>query len=681
MTTYFLADYRLGEMSTLHWLALIFSILLCFCSCLMVIKRLSSSQQPSVISIRTINVLTVNVIALISVILLTLPIEHQDETLGFDLLITSNIQLSNRFNHDSTLVEHLEQSESIWILESAYQDLNSEELSILSKHYKNKVMRFMRVEYLKEHLQNRTERVNTLKVYGNGFSSKQWSYLKNFAIDYYPSDKIAGLINLQWSKEISLGEILLVSGEMQDALKANIEQSNISNKVIYEVSLLAYGQEIDSTRIQAGEIFTLKSHLKIPGKFVYQLTFKTLMGDTSQVNLTSKSGTSENIAFTVVNEQPLNVLIKQSAPSFETRQLTRWLAKYSARVTTFTEISKEKWQKKTVNFYTQVEDNITKPVSGNIVDESFQLTEAVLADIDFAVFDIRTLRTMQSDEMQFLYRAIEQGLGVYIFADTSLLTTPLNTTTPIDQAITRLLAATVDAKSSAVSVFWPTQGHHEEILTQFPIGVSLRAEQGEVLAYDQSRNPLVNAVRVKLGQIALSTIDATYQWHLQNNEYFYRQYWQHIIKNLARNQKSTRWFPPKLVQIARVNEATNVCLLTQASKIRANDFILSQYPQADNKWCGQYIAFTPGWQRLTAIDDANNTSTVQYRYFYPEHSFLAWRQARLQNDSHRYSQFINHSATGAMIKPPYYVIDKSIFWLIFILSSTILWLERKFFMN
>lgn len=677
MMRYILADYRLAEMSTFHWLVLIFSLFLCVCSCLMVIKRLSASQHTSVINVRLINVITVNVIAFISVILLTLPIESQHKALGFDVLITSNIQLGADLNSDPTLIKQLKESKSIWILESAYQQFPPKELSILFDRYKHKVKRFMSLEHLNAHLQSSKERVNTLKIYGNGFSSEQWPYLKSFAIEYYPSDKIAGFIDLHWPKEVSLGETFVISGAVQGATKAHSKQSNVT----YEVSLMAYGHEIEKTRIQAGEIFTLKNHVKIPGKFVYQLIFKTLIDDTPQVNLTSISNLSENIAFTVVNEKPLNVLIKQSAPSFETRQLTRWLAKYSAQVTVFTEISKEKWQKKSLNLYPQTKDKLPKQVSGNIADESFQLTEALLADIDFAVFDIRTLRTMQRDEVLHLYNAIEQGLGVYIFADNSLLMTPLNTATPIDQTINRLLSDVSDEKSSAVSIFWPTQDQSNEILTQHPIGVSLKAERGEALVYDHNRNPLVSAVQVQLGMFALSTIDATYQWHLQNHEHFYRQYWQYIIKKLARNQQGTRWLPASSLQISTVNEVKNVCLLTQASKISGKDFILSRYPQTDNKWCGRYTALVPGWQPITAINNFENTSIVQYRYFYPKQSFLAWRQARLQNDSLRYSQFINHNLIDATIKAPFDPIDKSIFWLIFVLSSTILWLERKFFMN
>jgi hypothetical protein len=98
-------------------------------------------------------------------------------------------------------------------------------------------------------------------------------------------------------------------------------------------------------------------------------------------------------------------MIWQSAPSFETQQLSRWAADTGAQLLVRTQISRDRFLNQRIN------------LSGDI---AISLSPSLLATVDMIVLDGRQWLALGSADRSSLLTAVSEGLGLLVLMDAEL---------------------------------------------------------------------------------------------------------------------------------------------------------------------------------------------------------------------------------------------------------------------
>lgn len=690
-----------------------------------------------------------NIVAFISVLLFLLPFEMKMPTSSYDVLLTNGFKKSlynEDFNingvDNTNIARVLKSANRIWLL-SDFLDKSNYNQALkewLAKNYQDKTVVIASVEELidvwsgNELKQSKTysDRYaipTLLQVFGDGLSKIQWQKLHTFnqlitnkldtktlgtnnlsstslnstnqstknpsaeisdplnksssaestiKFTFYKSKPITGLRFLQWPKQLILGQALTVTGQLQHSLDTNTK---------FELSLINNGRIQDSVIVQKNNTFSLSSTSKIAGLFNYQLVLQELpssdINKIASVNANisevkksenSQIKISEDIAVSVINGNQPRVLIKQSAPSFETRRLKQWLSETGSEVTVISQISKNKWSQQRVN--TAQEKNKA---------QTSELTKALLDNYDLMIVDSRMLLALEESELDALYQAIKQGLGLLINADSSLLIAENNNQDKLSKLLRFFELTPIEPSINQVTANWPEKPTlaKGEVISVQAITINMNAKQGQALVESAIGQALVAKQPLGLGTVALTTLNETYQWSSQISPAYYSAYWQYLLLNISRVEKNTRWLTPAPEVFAKVNQFENICLISSQEKLYVPNMVLTTYPLSKHKQCGQFIAGIKGWYSFKVLNDKQVTLTEQHRYYYSDVDFPAWQQAMKHQASENQlvegdlNNIVPLENKAANLSFAYQPINKFILWLIMFLSLTLLWIERK----
>jgi hypothetical protein len=694
----------------IHWWIAVLAIIGLVSSLLLVYRRFYP-MKPNVVSVSTnvfngnklktlrFSLVTVaNIMACFSMVLFILPIESKIKNTAFDILFTTGADYSlndNEFNikdvNNKPLHEELKAARYVWLIKDDSQEIYRDEfIDHLISHYKNKVRVIKSAQELnrlwrqkkvtdKAHELLFSSPPKVLKVIGDGLNKQQWqqldpSSINGLALAFLPSAKLLGLTELNWARELYLGQIMRLVGKLQKPL---------IDKGRYQLSLFYNKQLIASTLVADDGSFSLETSAKIPGLFKYQLVLNKQGIESSSDNTTEKaSGISlnemmlsnaeliEDIAFSVIGSSKPSVIIKQSSPSFETRQLKHWLSRASSPVKVITKISKNKWSQQRINI-AESDKLVSKPLT------SHQLTTSLLNDADLLILDSRALVNLALAELSALELAVEKGLGLYINIDESILQT-----SKLLEEKSHLLAGfsfqPVALNNNKVIPLWPGQSGFdaENPVMARAVAVNIAAEHAQMLVESTDGRQLVVSQPFGLGNIVISTLTQTYPWALEAGEVFYSQYWQTLLSKVTR-VNSTRWLAATPDNLTLIKQLTKVCLVSSNKRIYSPEINLSDFPLSNYKKCGLVISNEAGWVKLQALDENKVRLAEQARYIYPQSSFKAWQQADMHKLSANNSVESSFSTHKVAVAEQYQTINKHYLWLIFLLSITFLWLERK----
>ncbi|MBA6292387.1 hypothetical protein H4J58_08545 [Colwellia sp. MB3u-70] len=754
LTDFLTASYRLTLNSPLHWALVILASIGLVISCLLIYRRFKDDvfhdeQKIAPLGARKklhfFLLLFGNIIAFISVLLFVLPLEEKAQTSSFDVLLTPGFKHTangddfNLVGIDKTkILQALTSAERIWLLAEQGNSSADEPLyQWLAKHYQHKVFVTSSVQEVTDFWSKRVGkqpmnfRTNNnvpslVQVFGDGLTKLQWQHFQTFNAQqgiqqrrqegtqpegiqqeknkqrlasvnfrFFASKAIIGLSHLTWPRQLILGQALTVTGQLQQP---------IDNNAQFQLSLVNNNNVLSSIIIAGNEPFSLTTTSKFSGLFNYQLVLREREKTLLQQGLSSKKALvdiSEDIAFSVVMGNQPRVLIKQSAPSFETRRLKQWLSQANSEVHIISQISKNKWAQQHINVKNTSEDNednsnavinnVDKSKQQNVAEQAHILQKKLLDNYDVLIIDSRMLLALEESEIQALYRSVNKGLGLLIKADATLLKIEKSKINKLHRLLNLFSIKPVDVSLSPVIANWPGKPRVEinQTITPQTAAIAINAKVGgninsiivEPLVESTTGQTLVAKQSLGLGSLAISSLNQTYQWSLQASPEVYSHYWQYILSKISRSESTTRWLSPMPTILAQVNQYQDICLISPLETISSPQMQLMALVLSKHKKCGQFSADQAGWYMFQALDDNQALLAKQAQYFYPAENFLAWQQADKHQASEGFMKIMALSRDDFIAADTYQPINKIYLWLCMFISLGLLWIERKWQTN
>ncbi|MGK0268256.1 MAG: hypothetical protein ACI8Y3_000872 [Paraglaciecola sp.] len=608
---------------------------------------------------RRVSVLIANTVAALAVVGLAFDIQITNKQVSVTYLVTNGATIEQ--------LSQIDKQQPIFIMQGAMGVMEAME-SISD----NNIVDIATAIHIPSQVLSHQPDISNLHVLGDGLSAEQWRDMqlligdtfKNISITFSTFKPRIGLINMQWPRELAVGQFIQIKGQLQ----GSDGPDTVDN--IYQVTLVdPIGQIVETIRLKASESFTLSFPATSIGQWVYRLQL-------------SKSGENnpiadEPIAFVVAKPATLRILIKQSAPSFETRQLKNWAAEFGSQISVLTQISQTKDIRQNINMDTETLEQITLTAN-----EPF--TEQALVNFDWLLIDGRALLTLTAQQTTALQTAIKNGLGMYIITDNELINAwPV----PSLDWLLDINLQPLDVANYSAIPYWP----HSKIEQAMPlVKANITSARGAYLVQNKEAQILVSHSKIGLGHVAVSLINTTYGWQTSGLTEQYSHYWQSVIYELARPKQSAYWQSTQPNSLTLVNKHMQKCLLG-ATELGVTTYDQHPYPliltqdliQTEQQ-CLTMWPTNAGWHKLiwsenTTVTDTNNapTSSVNtWFYAHAEQDWQQWRQVKNQLVSQKIAQ---QQITKKGEKPSVKSLDKDWVWALLVLSMSLLWLERKLF--
>ncbi|KXI28624.1 hypothetical protein [Paraglaciecola hydrolytica] len=509
-----------------------------------------------------------------------------------------------------------------------------------------------------------------LTVIGDGLSQTQWQALRSnnpeLKIDFIPSTQLSGLVNMRWNKQLQQGEFLEISGQL------HIAAQDKNSADLYELNLIdPMGSILAKQHLRSNETFKFKAQPPTTGNWLYQLSLSSKDHDGAAL-------IQENLAVTVQKAKAIKLLIYQSAPSFETRQLREWAGSFANPVTVITQISKNKHLTQHFNFVGQAQT------------QSEPLTQDKLSQFDLVVMDGRALSLISQPKWIALKQAVQLGLGLLLLADQTLPTALLQHD---QQLASKINLSPIAGQGEAQNVVphWPNSQIEQAIQAQ---ALQLITEPGTNLVMGDQQQGLVSKLNMGLGKIGVSLLNNTHQWQTSGLATQYSSYWQYLFKSFAANRHSAIWLPQSAEDLLLLNQASAACVLSQTTNPLVqlqnsnNSAALKLYLVADTlqqgRYCASYWPQHLGWQQLNLVSNESDSqsqteiSPQQNQYVYAENDWQAWQQQQKHQASAYQAKLSNSFAQPQPIehRSP---LSKLWFWLLWLVCCSVLWVERKTF--
>lgn len=496
--------------------------------------------------------------------------------------------------------------------------------------------------------------LSEIEIRGYGLDRDQWQGFPEFVQVRFKPPVINGFTSMQWQRSVNEGENLLVSGYFQ--------QSDAD--AIIQVRLLDPAANIvDETRLKSGEAFSLSTAVKARGNLEYGLQAWSSGILLSEQVVTLVSGT----------ESRLNIMIRQSAPSFETRALKNYAATGGHRLRLNSDISKGK----------NISQSANLPTTSDTT-----LSPQVLAEQDILIMDGRALVETPPTQLQWLIDAVENGLGLILLADSSLLEN-------INGLDTKLLngfdLSPLSIDKVMVVPRLLTGGQNNWQLPVKTAAMQLHADDADVLIDDGDGRNLVVKRTKGLGNIGISLISHSHHWLTAGQQSDWGDYWSALITSLARQRSGSYLLPQREDGIYRVNQRTAVCAFTTEKEVKVmidaatsdgQQSTLELQPAADKLGSPrQCVFFWPefgGWHQLKLVSARHeNVLDQKSIYIFGTDQWLAQqRDERVRATRARNMNSTGHLSETAQ-KWVYEPLSLFWLWLTLVLSATFLWLERK----
>jgi hypothetical protein len=527
--------------------------------------------------------------------------------------------------------------------------------------------------------------VSELVLLGDGLSPSQWQELNNAYANHTnntakqpfkePSlnlpfivqagyTPIFGLSNIQWPKQLNVGEFAEVSGRLKGPQANAFSDDESTQNNIYTLTLLdPFGNEIASQRLRENEDFSFKFQSTVKGQWLYTLALKRGLQSTLEIN--------EVINIQVLDAAPMKVLIKQSAPSFETRQLQNLLNEQGSKVLSLTKISKNKEIAQFTNLDTREKELSQTPFSAQ-----------ALAYFDIFITDQRAINQLTPVQVDALSTAIKEGLGLLVLMDAQQVDNWNS------QKISWLNRISLNEKllppSSQQSTFlrWDFQSIETPINAISARLVTAANTSSKVLVSEQNDEALAVTANYGLGQVSGSLFSSSYAFKTQGKPELHSHYWQWMIQNIARSNGMMHWQHSASDLPVFAGEQQTSCLVNtnmeplieyqqgiQATRLNASLQILDA-----EKACVTYWPTTRGWFSLFA--KAPETPQVsKASYVYALNQWPAWQQDIKRAAT---SKVIAHQKEYvATINEREIEVSKYWFWAFLITSLSALWLEQR----
>ncbi len=511
-------------------------------------------------------------------------------------------------------------------------------------------------------------------------SKTQWQEMPNIKINYTAPELTEGLVDLSLDNTIEIGGQMTVTARLQSRSKG-----------IHIASLINPAKEVVyQAKIVNGELFSIGDRPKLLGQHLYILEVRD-----SKERLISQ----EIIPVEVTTGQSARILVIQSSPSFETKQLQNWAAENNAQFLIRTRISK--------NRYTYRSTNISKQLKSSIMNKLKHLS---FEQFDLLIIDGRGLLTMSSLEKTNLTTSIENGLGMLVLADQDLLSVNENNWPDILKG----LKINPLTKLIEVMPYLVTDNQENIVLSDAYLPLIAKSIVPKYPAIDDFKgliksadgHTLVARQRRVLGNVSISLLQESYRLVTSGEQGNYSQLWQSLIKQISRKKRVSEIYE-NTRQMLFINSRTEICyramsgtsptaievvavpltssviksepvLETLNGRTTIEHNLLMQSNQIlEDRFCGYFWPSSSSWYRILDRSPQDNDLERPEKniYIYPNIAWQAYQQQlKIKATKEKQASYI------ALNSPPvgFEKINPWVFWWIFLVGVTLVWIERKF---
>lgn len=613
-------------------------------TCTLALKRLKLHSI-----LRRISVVVLNIVAYFSLLALVLDVSYQTNERLHVLLLTQNA--------DMQAIKALQSEDEAlhWVLLNNQKDERIE-VPLAAQGDSTYIEDIVQLPLYYNNISH-------LTILGDGFSSNEWALLNAQYADIEESSRPViqtaayspklGLVDMQWPAQLVVAESGQISGRIQAPIA--------SPSTLYKLSLKdAFDQEIESVLLSGDEAFSFVISADVRGQWEYTLT------------LTERSKPSvkieEQVAIQIVNATPLKMMIKQSAPSFESKHLQILVGETGGKVLTLTKISKNKDIRQEINL--SAADKI-------LVNDAF--SEQALGFIDVLIIDQLALSELSTAQNIALESAIKKGLGVLVQAQTQQIQKWQSDKTSWLRDI--LLTTNSNETQPAEYLRWSKQQLDVPLSS---INADILAPNAKKVVSAQNDRALVVTQGYGQGKVAVSLVNTSYTLKTQGKADLHSHYWQWLFSQISRTKSDLQWKENIITSPILARETQRACVLNAAQNtqfnftqalasgaIAANEQLLDA-----NSLCVRYSPQAAGWYNLTATNGETDSASIAY-FAYEQTQWRTWQQSiryRItQENKQRYSLKTTVPATRTLF------IQALWFWTILLAALSMLWVERKQF--
>lgn len=476
----------------------------------------------------------------------------------------------------------------------------------------------------------------TLHVFGYGLAEHELKHIREKRIIFHATPVNNRITYVDWQQHIISGERLIVHGSY----------NNVSQRPV-KIMLHAFNTTLDSALLPPKQTsnFELTAVPKHIDKAVYAISVLSA-GDTLESN---------PVPVLVKEARPLNVLLLAASPDFDNKFLKNWLTQNEYGFAARTYISKNKYERQYVNITTV---------------SLARLTPSLLEKFDVVVADLAELSFLPSSDVSTLRTNIEnRGLGLIVKATASRRSPGffLNSFPLIESRDS--IQHTVKLRGRGVSISTPLK-------IQAPVYITGRPGT-EPLITDQHARTLSSSRMLGLGKIIVTTVPNSYAWWLAGKTDDYASYWTLLLNKAAKkNVTSEAWeqntfFPRKDMELqvglqTAADTIPNLQVSMEAIHPRQHSFL-------PYEWSGKYWPMKSGWSMLRS-----SGQSPAWTYVYGEDEWRGILSAEKTISTNEFAA-LNRTVTNGKLNTIVHIeIPKIYFFLLFLISTSFLWFEKKY---
>ena len=311
---------------------------------------------------------------------------------------------------------------------------------------------------------------------------------------------------------------------------------------------------------------------------------------------------------------------------------------------------------------------------------------------DLLLIDGRALVNLSEIQFQQIQQSVNAGLGVVIVADQDLVKSERVRSLLVNMELQAL------KEKQEVTPFWSDHNYgliapNERLIPSVAAKIVAKNRLLKTLVRAENGDVLVAASQFGNGQIAISLLRETHRWATMNDRTSFSHYWQNLIWHIARKgSTSSLVSDPRTINF--VYQSNRVCVESQRTVVQlqlspqsigqsqAQYIQMNVMPGNLNRYCGSFWPSQAGWYRVGIIDENDDQVMMtqgqsNWLYFYPGDEWQSVQQAsKISATLNKQSNYReNAQKLNASYARP---INLWIWWWLFLISVTILWVERKF---
>ncbi|MDJ1502133.1 hypothetical protein [Xanthocytophaga agilis] len=331
-------------------------------------------------------------------------------------------------------------------------------------------------------------------VAGYGLDPEETKSLHRIQLIFLQKDRPEGFNWLDYLHKVKAEEALRVSGNYyirsEDSLKIRLVTSEGAQDSVWIT--------------HKHPDFTLNAHPRLPGNFVGEI----------QV-IQNKEVRHEPLPYIVTPKEPLNVIVLQAYPDFETNYLKDWLADQKHRVQIRARISRDKYSFQQINLPTQKQQLAI-------------LSKASLENADLLIADTESLEQLSAQEKKQVQTAVAQGLGLLLLPDDKW--------SQKADVLGHKFAVHTTGIKQFIPVHLSTSGAVSDAIEKLPVAFSDRQIVVPIV-YSKDKEPVAAYMPVGLGRVGVQLANGTYTWILNAKDKVYSTFWTEILQGFSRKKE------------------------------------------------------------------------------------------------------------------------------------------------